>query len=169
MRLNHYLHSSTNISSNISIPAISDSGSSGHYAYINSQCTNMCPASNNSITITFPNSNQARSTHIGLLPNENLLLKACIVHLFLGIQNKFLISLSQLCDTNMTVSLTKHKLHVFNDSNLNKIIMERTRNTTDGMWYLHLVPVYKNHHYADSICDFKIKNDSIPQALNNRK
>ena len=72
----------------------------------------------------------------------------------------------------MMVSLTKEKLYVFNDDNLNKIIMERTRNMTDGMWYLDLVPKLKtrnNHHYANSICNFKIKNDIIPQILYNCK
>ena len=64
--LNNYSHSTR---SNMSMPGISDSGSSGHYACMNSQCIHKRPAGENIIIITFPNGEQAKSTHIGLFPN----------------------------------------------------------------------------------------------------
>ena len=147
LRLNHCLYASNNnLSTSMSMPAIDDSGSSGHYACISSPCTHTRPAGNNSITITFPNGDQASSTHIGLLPNENLPLKARIVCLFPQMKDKFLMSLGQLCDADMTVTLTKHKLCVYNDDNFDTIIVEGTRNAPDGMWHLDLVPKPKTQN-----------------------
>ena len=70
--------------------------------------TNIHPVGNQSVQVTLPDGTSIHSTHIGLLPNQDLPYKARIVHLFPELK-KILISLGQLCDSGMKVILTKEK------------------------------------------------------------
>ena len=81
---------------------------------------------------------KAKSTYVGLLPNKNLPLSARIIYLFPNMKEKFLISLGQLCDADMTVILTKAMLKVYNNNANKELIISGDYSPSDGIWYLNL-------------------------------
>ena len=81
-----------------SLEAVADSGTTRHYITPTTPCMNKQTA-NNLIPINMTKGEIITSTHIALLPQQNLLDKARKAHIFPGLQ-KPLISIGTLCDKN---------------------------------------------------------------------
>ena len=116
---------------------IGDSGTTGSHACLNAKVVDIKPAGNLSIKVSLANGTHVHSTHIGYLPQQHLPLQARLVHLFPNL-NKVLLSLGQFCDAGMKIILTKKKLLAVMDDESNDVILEGTRETSDGMWYIDL-------------------------------
>ena len=140
---------------------IADSGCTGHYACLNTKYTNVQPAGSKSIKVTLPNNTTISSTHIGMLPHDNLPEKARIVHLFPDLK-KCLISLGQLCDAGMTITLISESI-VTSDNKSKEKILTGKRDISDGMWYLDLEAEAATckKHKANSVCEMNKKDDII--------
>ena len=119
----------------------------------------MQPAGSKSIKVTLPNNTTISSTHIGLLPYNNLPEKARLVHLFPDLK-KCLISLGQLCDAGMTVTLTSERIVVI-DNKRNKQTLAGKRVSNDGMWYIDLDTATSTQHKANSAYEMNKKEDII--------
>ena len=136
--LSVYHCNSTSSATFDTLKGICDSGSSRYYTCINAHCTNIQPAGSKTVTITFSNNKTTKSTHIGLLPYQNLPLKARLAHIFPELKNKILISLEQLCDSNMKIMLNKTTIKILQNNDSNTVILEGCRSPKDSMWYLDM-------------------------------
>ena len=100
-RCNHFSTSGPSVTM-----GIGDSGTTGSCACFNAKVVDVKPAGNLSIKVSLANGTHVHSTHIGYLPQQHLPLQARLVHLFPKL-NKVLLSLSQFCDADMKIILTK--------------------------------------------------------------
>jgi hypothetical protein len=90
-----------------------------------------------------------QSTRSGLLPNLHHLSKAARkAHIFKDLHSALLISLGQLCDNDCTITLNKQSLQVIKN---NKVIMQGTRNVTDGLWDIPISPSPSLQHRSNVI------------------
>jgi hypothetical protein len=90
-----------------------------------------------------------QSTRSGLLPNLHHLSKAARkAHIFKDLHSASLISLGQLCDDDCIITLNKQSLQVIKN---NKVIMQGTRNVTDGLWDIPINPTPSLQHRSNVI------------------
>ena len=115
-----------------------DSGCSDHYASMNADVKNTQPAGNNAVSVTLPDGNIIKSIHSAIINNKNLPRQARKCHLFSGMKNKVLISLGELCDCGMKISLNKNEILIHEDNKASKLVMKGERSKYNGMWYLNL-------------------------------
>ena len=96
-----------------------------------------------------------------MLPYNNLPEKARLVHLFPDLK-KCLISLGQLCDAGMTITLTSGIITV-SDSKSKEKVLTGKRDSTDGMWYLNLEAIASTpkKYEANSVYEMNKSEDII--------
>ena len=120
---------------------------------------NIRPVGNNSVSVSLPNGATIHSTHVGLLPNNKLPPSARLVHMFPGL-NKVLLSLGQFCDAGMKIIITEDKLLAVVDDDSQEVILQGSRSTVDGMWYINLS--------ADGdVSQWSSKNNMSPRSSHN--
>ena len=81
--------------------AIVDSVCTSHFIGPDKPCVNKVPIEQG-ISVRLPNGETLQSTHTALLPFPQLPLAARRAHVFPALQNKSLLSICQLCDSNFT-------------------------------------------------------------------
>ena len=131
----HFLHITNNCAT--TNRGTGYSGCTGHYSCLNTKRVNVLLAGSNSIKVTLPNISTISSTHVGILPYENLPDKVRIVQIFPDLQ-KCLMHLGQRCDARMEITLISDCIIVL-DQKSNKKVLQGTREKNDGMWYLDLI------------------------------
>jgi hypothetical protein len=81
--------------------AIFDSGTTGHYIMLTTECTNRQIATH-PITVTLPNGGKIQSSHTATLPFTHLPSKAIEAHLFPELNGQALLSIGTFCDAGCT-------------------------------------------------------------------
>ena len=104
-----------------SLEAVAYSGTTGHYITSTKPCTDIQVA-NNLIPIKMPNEEIITSTHIALLPQNNLPDKAHKAHIFPGLQ-KPLISIGTLSDNNCIAVFDEKRVTIY-DQTTRQIVMK---------------------------------------------
>ena len=115
-----------------------DTGASGHYVTNEDKkcCDDVTPAIIPK-NVLLPTSEVISSTHDAYLPIYSVSRNATSATIFPDLTNSSLLSIGKLCDDNCVATFTKNKLQVVKN---NRIILEGTRNFSDGLWD---VPLYK--------------------------
>lgn len=88
-----------------------------------------------SVQVTLPDNIMIASNHSGQLPIPAISLQAGRTAILLNLKNASLILLGQLSNDNYNIFMNKSKLLVLKDK---KIILQRYRNTNDGLWDIPL-------------------------------
>ena len=115
-----------------------DTGDLGHYITTHdmTHCDDVkLTASPKSVIL--PTNEVISSTHDGFLPIYSVSKHATSSTIFPDLTNASLLSIGKLCDDNCAAVFTKNKLQVIKN---NKLILEGTRNFSDGLWD---VPLYR--------------------------
>ena len=125
--------------------------------------------------VHLPNNHTLKTTHQGILQlNDSPHIQTYVLP---GMKNESLLSIGQLCDKGCNAVFSKDKLNVYLN---NKIILQRTRNTKDGLWDVpfdqqeirlnYIVkknqPKYKLVQYLHA-CVFSPALDAFTKAIKN--
>ena len=116
-----------------------DSGTSKHYMKINSPLQKI-HCVNDGERVVLPNGEQIVSTHRGSVPIPTLSPQAREAHVFPGLTQSSLISISQLCDDGCDVNFKKNWAYVYKNK---KLIMKGKRNFRNGMYEINLTNINK--------------------------
>ena len=103
-----------------SIEAVADSVTTGHYITTTTPCLDKRIA-NNPIPIKMPNGEIITSTHIALLPQQNLPDNARKAHIFPGLQEP-LISIVTLCDNNCISVFDVKRVTIYDQMTINVVM-----------------------------------------------
>ena len=91
--------------------AAADSGTSGHLLKSNSPCVNKITVIN-PLGIRMPYGHIIFSSHTGLLPQDNVPIKAQHAHIFPDKKNKALLSIGMFCDNGCLALSDDKKVYI---------------------------------------------------------
>jgi len=116
--------------------AKADSGATFHFLKPSHRktLTNITDLSNGP-NATLPNDDVIQATCEGFLPFKNLAKQATKAFIYPDLSNESLLSIGQFCDDDCIAVFTKTSVYIVKN---NKLIVEGTRNYTDGLWDIKL-------------------------------
>ena len=104
------------------------------------------------IPIKIPNGDIITSSHIALLPQQNLPDKARKAHIFPGLQ-KPLISIGTLCDNNCITVFNEKRVTIY-DKTTRKIVMQGQRDPNTALYMINMAAPLREmtkHNILDTL------------------
>ena len=115
--------------------AIADSGTTGHFLQISSECTDK-KQTNEGIRVKLPDGSEILSTHTAFLNIPQLPKSARGAHLFPDISHA-LLSISMLCDQGYMAIFDDLHVYIVKDG---EVILHGNRDPATGLYMVNITP-----------------------------
>ena len=146
--------------------AVADSGTTGHFITEDTPCVNV-QKTYNPIPIKMPNGDIISSTHIALLPQQNLPLPARKAHIFPKL-TKPLISIGILCDNGCIAVFDADQVTIYNKTTKLPVMMGK-RDPVTTLYMVNMTatpsvsspPSFPTNLYANHVYETQSKQDLI--------
>ncbi len=146
--------------------AVADSRTTGHFITEDTPCVNKLKTYH-PIPIKMPNGDIITPTHIALLPQQNLPLRARKAHIFPKL-TKPLISIGILCDNDCIAVFDEDLVTVYNKHTKLPVLMSKRDPVTtlyminmSTQPYISHAPSFPTYHYANHTYETQSKQDLI--------